>query len=140
MNAVSIPISKSQPRRPLGLLAAPRRAMARLMAHMRRRSQFRRDVEFALEPQLSVLAHRRAKFLWPVPGGAARIDRWANEIDHLIRSAAWPASVAASAGTVSGRRRLRDIIDSLVRDRQQELDARCAGLPSTSRFDSHWAD
>ncbi|HVZ90970.1 MAG TPA: hypothetical protein VG843_04910 [Rhizomicrobium sp.] len=141
MNALTLRILNSAaPRLPSVLVESLSTLVQAAHSRITSRSRFRRDAQAAIEPHLAFLIHKRSKFLRPAPGQAARFDRWANELDDFVRRSVWPASVANEIRSMSGRRHLVDLIDRVVGEHQERLRAEDAGLPLTSRFNSHWAD
>ena len=103
-------------------------------------SPFENELRALVKPHLAILVHKRTKLLAPGDDLAARNARWAQELDAFInRTFFWPQPAATEAHGGDDRRHIVRFVDSIVAE-EQARDMAGQGLPTTSRFDSSWAD
>jgi hypothetical protein len=102
---------------------------------------FDNELRALVDPHLAILVHKRAKLLAPGHDFAARSARWVQELDAFVnRTFFWPQPATTEAHGGVDRRHIARFVDGIVADEQVRIMAAPAALPTTSRFDSHWAD
>lgn len=104
-------------------------------------SPFEDELRALVKPHLTILVHKRAKLLAPGDDLAARNARWAKELDAFInRTFFWPQPAATEAHGSVDRRHIARFVDEIVAEEQARDLAAGQSLPTTSRFDSSWAN
>ncbi|MBV8976534.1 MAG: hypothetical protein JO261_10915 [Alphaproteobacteria bacterium] len=88
------------------------------------------DIRALIAPQLTLLVHQRAK-LAP--------ERWTKTLDACVGRTFFWNGAAEERFNRLGRRKLCELVDTQVAEALRQA-AEPQGLPSTSRFDSAWAD
>ena len=104
-------------------------------------SPFENELRTLVKPHLAILVHKRTKLLAPGDNLEARNARWAEELDAFItRTFFWPQPAATEAHGRVDRRHIARFVDDIVAEEQAREMAAGPSLPTTSRFDSSWAN
>ena len=104
-------------------------------------SPFEDELRTLVKPHLAILVHKRTKLLAPGDNLEARNARWAEELDAFInRTFFWPQPAATEAHGRVDRRHIARFVDDIVAEEQARDMAAGQSLPTTSRFDSSWAN
>jgi hypothetical protein len=104
-------------------------------------SPFEDELRALVKPHLAILVHKRTKLLAPGDDLTARNARWAQELDAFIaRTFFWPQPATTEAHGGVDRRHLARFVDGIVAEEQARDLAGGQALPTTSRFDSSWAN
>jgi hypothetical protein len=99
------------------------------------------ELRALVKPHLAILVHKRGRLLASGDDFAVRKMRWAEELDCFVnRTFFWPQPAATEAHGQVDRRHIARFVDSIVAEEQSRVAAAPGSLPTTSRFDSHWAD
>jgi len=88
------------------------------------------EISAIVAPQMALLAHQRGK-LAP--------ERWRQELDAYVGRIFFWRGAAEERFERVGRQKLCEIVDRLVAETVRQANAP-QSLPSTSRFDTSWAD